>query len=739
MSTVCDDVDRISLEFEDALQKKQPLDIEAWLKRVAQEQRGVLLQNLLAASLDHQTITGDEGTWIERFPRYKKDVREAFARYSGIECKPIKIGDRIEQYEIKELVGEGGCGAVYKAWDDELGRFVALKTPHSHRKVTRSWAARFCQEIRSLGRLSHPNILSIHHVVRNREGWPFMVIDYVPDPALENFITENQAAKESENEPALQAGNQVVNREASVEVVIETADALDYAHRQGIIHRDLKPSNLLRDTDGRVVVADFGLALLCDSQDEREGEVAGTIAYMSPEQIRGESHWLDGRSDIWSLGVILYQGLCGQLPFVGQRNDVAKAIVGRPAKPPRQINSAIPRELERICLKCLCKSPGDRYSTAGDVAKELRRFRDGNIARRLFAKVALALILCAATTTFLITRTKSDSVPFAFVNSGGHSTATSAGQSGERVALDPIDALEFGFEESIEPWIAVGSGTVMVSSDASTGESALSVSQRESHTDGVSLDLLQHTRLNSIYWMTARAKASQDSLPLQIQLQTSTQHGQEFPCFMCCRAGGEWTRFEGGFFSGDDKTTEMLAIARSNDGKSTHPFLLDDVVLTRMEAEHELVRWGAFETADIWHQTADPSTIEIIEAADGTRIANIRERQSYDSGIAVATELEKDVRYFVRVEVKVSEQSDGKEELRLQLKFDDSDNSRKAKRLGGRVVGSQRWQSLDIGFRSPECGFCKLSIVSDNHHTCDFSVRALSVLKIRPARKTVPR
>ena len=155
------------------------------------------------------------------------------------------------------------------------------------------------------------------------------------------------------------------------------AEALHYAHTKGFVHRDIKPANILIDRQGQPHVADFGLALHETTQPGRSGEMAGTVPYMAPEQVRGEAHRLDGRTDVWALGVILYELLARRRPFGGSggdREQVFEEIVYREAKPPREIDAAVPRELERICSKCLSKRMADRYLSAADLAEDLRNW-----------------------------------------------------------------------------------------------------------------------------------------------------------------------------------------------------------------------------------------------------------------------------------------------------------------------------------------------------------------------------
>jgi serine/threonine protein kinase len=264
----------------------------------------------------------------------------------------------IEGYKLQKLLGEGAFGRVYLAEDLELKRPVALKVPRfpiGHRPVL---VEEFLNEARTAARLRHPGIVTIYNVGRTGDTC-FIAMEYVEGRTLKQVLAE---------------GKPTFERAASF--IAQAAAALHYAHKQGLVHRDLKPSNILIDTEDRVRVADFGLAIGEEEQRLQAGELAGTLPYAPPEQVRGEVHRLDGRADIWALGVILYELLTGRRPFRGDTQEIIDQIEHRPPKPPRQIDDTIPAELERICLKCLAKEADQRYSTAKDVGSEIENAID---------------------------------------------------------------------------------------------------------------------------------------------------------------------------------------------------------------------------------------------------------------------------------------------------------------------------------------------------------------------------
>ena len=278
----------------------------------------------------------------------------------------LRPGGQLGHYRIEELVARSGMASIYRATDMRTGRQVAIKKPHPDMEGDPVLFDRFTREIEIGKRLDHPGIMKV--LDSGEPGQVYMVMEWVDGRLLRKLLTENR------NLP----------RERACAMTIAICDALDYIHRNGVVHRDLKPENIMIDAEDRIKLIDFGIAGEAGARRLTFGklsQIAGTPDYISPEQVKGKRG--DGRSDIYSLGVILYEMVTGETPFSGTNpflvmND---RLVNNPV-PPRELNKEISPELQEVIYRALEREPQDRYSTANEFAWDLEHLDEVKVSDR---------------------------------------------------------------------------------------------------------------------------------------------------------------------------------------------------------------------------------------------------------------------------------------------------------------------------------------------------------------------
>ncbi len=311
-----------------------PVERRPFLTRACQGDAALIAE--IESLLEHHSLAEDE-CFLDSIPAAIVACLAGNGASNEIQTvEPSSTPEKIGRFAVLERLGQGTFGTVYLAEDEELGRKVAIKVPHPDRFNSDSAARDFVEEARTAAKLDHPRIVPVYDVGRQDDGSVFVVMKHIDAQSLRELTKSER-----------------VSQNRAADLISKVAEAIEIAHDRGFVHRDLKPANILLDADGQPHVADFGLAVHEDERALHVGEFAGTPDYMAPEQVRGEAHKLDGRTDIWALGIIFYELLTGRRPFSGRDcGEVADQILHCNPKSPRQVDPGIAIELERICLKC---------------------------------------------------------------------------------------------------------------------------------------------------------------------------------------------------------------------------------------------------------------------------------------------------------------------------------------------------------------------------------------------------
>lgn len=291
---------------------------------------------------------------------------------------------KLGRYFLESLIGRGGFGEVWRGFDPELKRHVAIKVFRRDKHFSKESIDLMLKEGQRLAKLTHPGVVTVFDVGCHENQF-FIVTALIEGGSLADLLARDR-----------------LSHKESASLVAEIARAVHSAHVAGIIHRDIKPENILLDQQNRPYLADFGISTTEEEQLLERQSVVGTCAYMSPEQIRGDSHHLDSRSDIYSIGVVLYQLLTGRLPFLGKGiHQFRDQILNNQPRPPRTIDDQIPAELESLCLKCMSKEIDERYTTALDLANELTEWLNHSESRRNW-NVAVFFAVAASFVTIIV-------------------------------------------------------------------------------------------------------------------------------------------------------------------------------------------------------------------------------------------------------------------------------------------------------------------------------------------------
>lgn len=362
-------IDRVVKRFEEAWRNGEQPQVEGFLESLPATHRSIAHERLhaaahrlkvednkrdlenesLAVTYQHNTSAGDtsSGSADSADKADKADPADKAG------SAPAEMPKQLGAFQLQAELGRGAFGVVFQAYDSRLDRKVAIKVPLLDSEKSRQ---QYIDEARKAAMIESIGIVPVYHVDTTDNGSPYVVQKFIDGPNLRSLLQR--------------VGG--IGLRPALTIVRDVARSLALAHRSGMIHRDLKPENILLDKEGIPWIADFGLALREDEQDGRAGEVAGTPLYMSPEQVRGKTDWLDGRTDIWAAGVLLYELIAGRPPFAAKNIDrLIREICRRDPKPLSQRSADIPAELDEIFSRCCAKKARDRYASADELAQQL--------------------------------------------------------------------------------------------------------------------------------------------------------------------------------------------------------------------------------------------------------------------------------------------------------------------------------------------------------------------------------